>query len=121
MKKVHLEILFAILFVLISTYYIYDWLVGISFFWNAQMVWSVLLAMGWVIVSLGYFRQGWLVHHSGDAREVSVLLPIAAFTAQCVLFVKGIFYHDWSLIAGALMVNSGVVFSLYNIFKAKLK
>ncbi len=121
MRKVHFEIILAILFVILPTLYIYDRLVGIEIFWSSQMIWSALLAIGWIVVSLGYFRQGWLVHHSGDAREVSVLLPMAAFSVQCVLFVKGIYYHDWSLIAGAIMVNSGVVFCLYNIFKAKMK
>lgn len=121
MKKVHIEILIAILFVVVPTFFIYRELVGFDIFWNSQMIWSTLLAFGWIIVSLGYFRQGWLVHHSGDAREVSVLLPCSAFVVQCILFVKGIHYHDWSLVGGAILVNSGVVFSLYNILKAKIK
>lgn len=76
---------------------------------------------GWVIVSLGYFHQGWLVHSGKNAEHVSIVLPVAVFSVQCILFVKGIFYGDWSLIYGAVIVNSGVVFSLYQIIKARHK
>ncbi len=76
-----------------------------------------MLAIGWVIVSAGYFHQGWLVRKDGSSDHVSILLPSVVFLVQCVLFVKGVYYADWSLIAGAIMVNTGVLFSLYNIFK----
>ncbi len=85
------------------------------------MFWSVILAFGWIVVSLGYYHQGWLVHKSKSAEHVSVVLPIAVFLVQCILFVKGIYYHDWSLILGAIMVNSGVIFSLYQIVRVKSK
>lgn len=74
-----------------------------------------------MVVSLGYYNQGHLVQKSKSASHVSVMLPIAAFVVQCVLFVKGIHYKDWSLVLGALVVNSGVLFSLYQIYKVKLK
>jgi len=80
-----------------------------------------MLALGWVIVSLGYYHQGWLVHKSKSAEHVSIVLPVAVFMVQCILFVKGIYYKDWSLILGAVMVNSGVVFSLYQIIKSRSK
>ncbi len=121
MKKVHLEIVGAALFVGLGTIFAYSRLAHIENFWNAQMVWSTILAIGWVIVALGYYNQGWLVHKSQSAEHVSIILPIAVFCVQCVLFVKGIYYGVWSLIAGAIVVNSGVVFSLYQIFKARSK
>ena len=121
MKKIHFEIVVSVLFVFVSTFFVYKYLSSFSVFWNSQIFWSTILALGWVVVSLGYFNQGWLVHKSKSAEHVSVVLPIAVFIVQCILFVKGIFYNDWSLVSGAIMVNSGVVFSLYQIFKARLK
>jgi hypothetical protein len=121
MKKIHLEILVSAFFVAFSTIFVYGRLAGYAVFWNAQFFWSFALAVGWVIVSLGYFHQGWLVHTGKSAEHVSIVLPIAVFIVQCILFVKGIFYSDWSLITGAVMVNSGVVFSLYQILKVRAK
>lgn len=121
MKKVHFEILFSVLFVIVSTVFIYQKLIGFQDFWNSQVFWSTLLSFGWVIVSIGYFHQGWLVHHNRNAKDVSLILPCTVFFVQCILFVKGIYHDDWSLILGAILVNSGVVFSLYNILKVKLK
>ncbi|KND48896.1 MAG: hypothetical protein AB200_00515 [Parcubacteria bacterium C7867-005] len=119
MKKIYLEILFSALFVALSTIFIYGRLIGFDVFWNSQFLWSVILSIGWVVVALGYYHQGWLVHTSRSADHVSVVLPTAVFIVQCILFIKGIYYGDWSLIIGAVMVNSGVVFSLYQIVRAK--
>ncbi|HEY4505214.1 MAG TPA: hypothetical protein VJG67_00785 [Candidatus Paceibacterota bacterium] len=119
--KLFLEIIFSIAFVLVGTYFVYGQLEFVNSFWNAQSIWSSILAIGWIIVSLGYFHQGWLIHEKRNAHNVSALLPIAVFFIQCILFVKGIYYHDWSLIWGALVVNSGVVFSLYHIIRANRK
>ncbi len=118
-KKIIFEILLAIALVLIPTFFAYNYLANIKVFWNSQIIWSSILIVGWFIVALGYFNQGWLVHKSKNAKNVSFFLPIAVFFIQCVLFVKGIHYKDWSLVIGALVVNSGVVFNLYQIIKAK--
>lgn len=72
----------------------------------------------WTIVALGYYHQGWLLSTGKNPNGVSQILPIAVFFVQCILFVKGIYYHDWSLIYGALIVNSGVAYSLYHLAKA---
>ncbi len=121
MRKVFLEIGTSLVFVLLGTFVAYTYLSGTNGFWDAQTVWSTVLVVGWMIVSLGYYRQGWIVHMSKSATHVSLALPIAVFFVQCILFVKGIFYHDWSLVAGALIVNSGVSFSLYHIIKARAR
>ena len=34
----------------------------------------------------------------------------ADFFRKRILFIKGVFFNDWSLVFGALIVNSGVVF-----------
>lgn len=117
--KVILEIVISVAFVLAGTFFAYRLLAGSAGFWSAQALWSAALAIGWVIVAAGYYHQGWLVHIRRDAKEVSVILPLAVFTVQCVLFVKGIYYGDWSLIWGALVVNSGVTFSLSQIIKVR--
>ena len=119
MKKIHWEILFSALLVAFGTLFTYGRLSGFSIFWNSQLLWSVALSVGWVVVALGYYHQGWLVHTSKSAEHVSIVLPVAVFIVQCILFVKGIFYNDWSLITGAVMVNSGVAFSLYQIIKVR--
>jgi len=121
MSKIFKEILITVLFVALSTFLFYGYLAGIHKFWDAQFIWSAVLALGWVVVALGYFHQGWKVHKMSDASEVSIVLPIAVFVVQCVLFIKGIFYGDWSLVAGALMVNSGVVFNIYQIIRVGKK
>ncbi|MDO8594251.1 MAG: hypothetical protein Q7R93_01920 [bacterium] len=119
MKKIILEIILSVLFVFLSTYFVYTRLVGLEFFWNAQTLWSMALAICWVIVALGYYHQGWLIRSKNKANAVSIILPIAVFIVQCILFVKGIYYHDWSLIWGAVVVNSGVVFSLSQIIRVR--
>ncbi len=119
MKKVHLEILASVAFVLGGTYIVYGQLENIPSFWDAQELWSAALLLGWVVVSAGYFHQGWMVHKGHSALHVSAVLPSAVFVVQCILFVKGIYFKDWSLILGALIVNCGVVFSLYQILEAK--
>ena len=119
MKKVHWEILASIIFVFGSTYLVYGQLANISSFWDAQALWSLALIAGWMVVSAGYFHQGWMVHKGNSAAHVSLVLPSAVFLVQCILFVKGIYFDDWSLIFGALIVNSGVVFSIYQILQAK--
>lgn len=118
-KKLVFEIILSLGFVLIPTYFIYKYLKQFSYFWDAQNIWSLVLAVGWIIVSFGYFHQGFLVHKNHSAKGVSVWLPTAVFFIQCILFIKGIYYKDWSLIWGALVVNSGVTFSLYHILKNK--
>ncbi|OGG76568.1 hypothetical protein A2950_01025 [Candidatus Kaiserbacteria bacterium RIFCSPLOWO2_01_FULL_55_19] len=119
MKKVHWEIVASILFVFGSTYLVYGQLENISSFWDAQALWSLALIAGWMVVSAGYFHQGWMVHQGHSAANVSAFLPSVVFLVQCILFVKGIYFNDWSLILGAVIVNSGVVFSLYQILQAK--
>ncbi|MEX1027285.1 MAG: hypothetical protein WD049_04660 [Candidatus Paceibacterota bacterium] len=115
LRKTFIEILAGVAFVLIGTLLVYTFVEDFAAFWQSQFVWSVILIILWTVVSLGYFHQGWLVFRSGSADHVSVILPAVVFLVQCVLFVKGVYYEDWSLIAGALLVNSGVVFSLYQI------
>ncbi|HXF44414.1 MAG TPA: hypothetical protein VNK70_03055 [Candidatus Paceibacterota bacterium] len=119
--KVVIEIILSIAAVLVPTFLIYGELAGFDGFWDAQNLWSVALITLWTIVALGYYHQGWLVHKKQKADEVSIVLPLAVFFVQCVLFVKGIYYGDWSLAGGALIVNSGVFFSLYNILKVRRK
>lgn len=119
MKKIVIEVLACALFVLLGTLLAYGGLEGLMNFWSAQNIWSTLLMFGWVIVASGYYHQGWLVHKGHTAAHVSAVLPSAVFVVQCILFIKGVYFDDWSLIFGAIVVNSGVVFSLYQIFKAK--
>jgi len=116
MKKIF-EIILAVLFVSGGTFFAYSFLSDVPDFWNEQTIWSIILAAGWVIVALGYVHQGWLVHRDKSSDHVSILLPSIVFLVQCVLFVKGVHYDDWSLIAGAIMVNSGVIFNLIQIYK----
>lgn len=119
-KKLIFEIILSLAIVLVPTYFIYNRLIIIPAFWNTQSFWSIVLAIGWIIVSLGYYHQGWLIHSGHNTKNVSVFLPTAVFFIQCILFVKGVYYKDWSLIWGALVVNSGVLFCLYNIIKSKV-
>lgn len=116
MKKI-LEIILAVIFVVAGTFVAYSFLSDIPMFWNEQTVWSIILAAGWVVVALGYVHQGWLVRRDRSSDHVSILLPSVVFLVQCVLFVKGVHYGDWSLIAGAIMVNSGVTFNLLQIYQ----
>lgn len=119
MKKIYWEISGALLFVFGCTALLYGQIAGFHFFWDAQAVWSVILIIGWILVSIGYYNQGWMVHTKKSAESVSLALPCIVFIVQCVLFVKGIYYHDWSLIFGAVVVNSGVIFSIYQIVRVK--
>ena len=119
MKKLLIEITFSVIFVFGATFVVYNFLAGISPFWNTQLVWSVVLAIGWAIVAAGYYHQGWLVQVKKSSANGSGVLPVPVFFIQCVLFVKGIYYQDWSLIWGAVIVNSGVTFSLYQIMRAR--
>jgi uncharacterized membrane protein YhdT len=119
MKKLILEIVGSAALVLIPTYFVYRQLAPLPEFWNAQFAWSIALIICWIVVAAGYYHQGWLVHKTHYAEDVSIILPIAVFCVQCILFVKGIFYSDISLIIGAVLVNSGVFFSMYNIIKNK--
>ena len=117
--KLILETIGSALLVFLSTAFVYSRLMGVSSFWNAQFFWNTVLAAGWIIVAIGYYHQGWLVHMRKNADEVSVVLPTAVFFVQCILFVKGIYYRDWALVLGAVIVNSGVLFSLYQIGKIR--
>lgn len=119
--KFYFEILFSLLVVTVLTMLVYNQLVGIDEFWNAQMLWSYALMACWIIVAAGYYHQGWLVRKDHSSAHVSLILPIAVFFVQCILFVKGIHFHDWSLIVGAVLVNSGVLYSIYHIVKSRLK
>ncbi|MBI5420804.1 MAG: hypothetical protein HZA35_00605 [Parcubacteria group bacterium] len=119
MKKIIFGIFLSVVAVVIPTFFAYSYLKGFPFFWNTQSVWSVVLALCWVLVAAGYYHQGWLVHKEHTSKDVSLILPCTVFIVQCILFVKGIHYQDWSLVFGALIVNSGVLFSIYNIAKTK--
>lgn len=119
MKKLILEVVGSAALVLIPTYFVYKQLAPLPEFWNSQFAWSIALIICWMIVASGYYHQGWLVHKKHHADDVSIILPIAVFFVQCILFVKGIYYQDISLIIGAILVNSGVFFSLYHIAKNK--
>lgn len=121
MKKLFLEILITFLFVAVGTALVYSRLSSVSFFWSEQTLWSFVLVLCWIVVAVGYFHQGWMIRVAKSSSHVSIVLPIAVFIVQCVLFVKGIYYHDWSLIAGAIIVNSGVTFNLYHIVKTRIK
>lgn len=121
MGKPYLEIFGVTFFVFLATFFVYGQLSEIPAFWASQFFWSVVLSVGWVVVALGYYHQGWLVHKSQSSDHVSLALPVTVFFVQCVLFVKGIYYSDWSLIVGAVLVNSGVLFSIYQIVKNKRK
>ena len=116
-NKFILETIISILFVFVGTYFVYGYLKSIPSFWDAQNIWSIVLALGWIMVSIGYYHQGWLIHLGHDTKNISILLPATVFFVQCVLFIKGIYYNDWSLFWGALIVNSGVSFYLYQIAK----
>ena len=118
-RKVYWEVLISITFVLGGTFLAYSWLAHNAFFWNTQQIWSVGLIIGWTVVAAEYFRQGWMIHNARTSINISALLPSTIFVMQCILFFKGVFFQDWSLIISALTVNSGVVFCLYQIMKKK--
>jgi len=118
MKK-FLEIILSVVIVSILTFMSYSYFKGIPSFWNVQFAWSATLLLCWILVAGGYYHQGWLVHKEHNSREVSIVLPTTVFLVQCILFVKGVHYGDWSLVFGAVIVNSGVVFNLYHILKTR--
>ncbi|MCR4328097.1 MAG: hypothetical protein NUV53_01105 [Patescibacteria group bacterium] len=118
-KKILWEIALSVGIVFIPTYFIYQSLAEVTSFWEAQNLWSIALAVCWIVVAAGYYHQGWLVHTKRKSDDVSLVLPSAVFMVQCILFVKGIYYQDWSLIWGAIVVNSGVVFSLFQIWRVR--
>jgi len=113
--KIYAEIFGVALFVFGGTFFLYRYLASDTEFWSTQFIWSSILAICWVVVAAGYYHQGAIIHHDHNAEHVSVVLPIAVFVVQIILFIKGIYYNDWSLIWGAVVVNSGVLFSLYQI------
>jgi uncharacterized protein with PQ loop repeat len=117
MKRLYWEILFVILFVVGGTIVVYNQLIDLSSFWDSQSFWSTALMICWAVVTFGYYHQGWLVHEAKSSAHVSIVLPITVFFAQCILFVKGVYYQDYALMVGAVLVNSGVVFNLYQIKK----
>ena len=117
MKRLHLEIIDGLILVLGGSFLAYHFLRNVHGFWTAQNVWSLLLGVGWLVVAGGYWHQGTIIHHAHSASHVSLLLPCTVFVVQCVLFVKGIYYHDVALVFGALLVNSAVVFDIYQILK----
>lgn len=119
MKKLFMEIILVAVFVISGTLVMYRYLVGIAGFWNAQIFWSFVLLICWTVVAFGYCRQGWLVRKAKSALHVSVLLPTIVFIVQCILFIKGVYYNDFALIIGAVLVNCGVVFDLYQILRVK--
>ena len=113
--------LISALFVLGGAYLVYINLESNAAFWDAQHIWSIGLIIGWSVYSIEYFRQGWILHHARTSDNISLLLPSTYLVMQCILFVKGVFFNDWSIIASALIVNSGVVFYLYQALQAKRK
>jgi hypothetical protein len=84
-----------------------------------QMFWNIGLMVCWLIVGYGQYHQGKIVQQGQSCNNVSIRLPVAVFTAQCILLVKGIYYTDWSLIGGFIVVNLGVGFNLFQIAKIK--
>ncbi|MEK7479965.1 MAG: hypothetical protein AAB665_01605, partial [Patescibacteria group bacterium] len=116
---VYWEILASVIFVLGGTFLAYGQLSDTAAFWNAQSVWSTALIVSWTLIAAAYYYEGWLIHHGRSQANISAVTPALIFVAQCILFIKGIFFNDWSLVFGALLVNSGVVFCLYQISKRK--
>lgn len=121
MKRLYWEIFLFALFVLLGTFTIYNLLASEAGFWSAQSFWNATLVVCWIIVASGYWHQGAMIHKAKSATHVSFLLPCAVFVVQCVLFVKGIYYRDFALIVGAMLVNSAVAFNLYQIIRFRKK
>ncbi|MEX2145075.1 MAG: hypothetical protein WD712_01740 [Candidatus Spechtbacterales bacterium] len=86
MTKIIVEIILSAAFVFIPTFFVYTWLAPVNQFWNAQFVWSVALIVCWVIVATGYYHQGWLIRKKQNVGNVSIVLPVAVFFVQCILF-----------------------------------
>lgn len=119
MKKVYWEIVASVVFVLGGTFLVYGQLKNNVAFWDAQTIWSVALIICWMMLAAGYYYEGWMIHHGHSTKNVSAVVPSIVLVVHCILFVKGIFFDDWSLVYGSLIVNSGVVFCLYQIIKVK--
>lgn len=117
MKRLHIEILLGILFVAGGTLTVYNLLAPVGSFWSAQNIWSTLLIICWCVVASGYWHQGFIVREAKSSTHVSLMLSVTVFLVQCILFVKGIYYKDISLIIGAVVVNSGVIFNIYQIIR----
>ncbi len=117
MKKSHLEVFGGILFVAVGTLVAYNLLADVGSFWSAQNLWSTILILCWCVVAGGYWHQGLMVCEAKSSTHVSLLLSCSVFVVQCILFIKGIYYQDISLIIGAMLVNSGIVFNIYQIWK----
>ncbi len=116
-KHILWEVLLGFAFVGSGTFVVYYLLANIGGFWTAQNIWSMVLIVCWMVVASGYWHQGWIIRKAQSATNVSYVLPVAVFVVQCILFIKGIYYDDYSLVTGAVMVNSAVAFNLYQIFK----
>ncbi len=82
-----------------------------------QVVWSIILSVCWVVVSFGQYNQGKKIKTKETTKNVSVILPLAVIFAQVILFIKGVYYSDWSLIAGAIAVNIGALYNLFYLIK----
>ena len=109
----------SMVLVLGGTYVAYGWLAHSAAFWDAQSIWSIGLIIGWGVVAIEYYRQGWMIHHARTLVNVDALLPSTIFVMECILFVKGVFFDDWSMVVSALIVNSGIAFYLYQIIMIK--
>lgn len=121
MKKFFTELIVVIIVVVLGTWIVYWYLADVGSFWSAQHFWSLALMVCWTVVALGYYHQGWIIHRDRSAKHVSKILPATVVLVQCILFVKGIYYKDWSLVIGAVLVNSGVIFNLYQIWHTRKK
>ncbi len=86
---------------------------------DEKTIWSILLMFCWIIVSLGQINQGMKIKKNKNIENISIFLPTTVFIAQTILFVKGLSYGDWSLIIGAVVVNIGTMFNVFNFLKIK--
>ena len=110
MFLVYWEILASVIFVLGGTFLAYGQLSDTAAFWNAQSVWSTALIVSWTLIAAAYYYEGWLIHHGRSQANISAVTLSAHLRRAMHSFIKGIFFNDWSLVFGALLVNSGVVF-----------
>lgn len=83
-------------------------------------IWSVGLEICWLAVAYGWYAQGKIVQQKGDYSNVSLKLPFIMFSTQCFLLAKGIYYDDWSLISGCILVNTAIVYALIQVTKVKI-
>ncbi len=119
MGKLHLEVALGVAFVAGASFIAYNLLAQNAAFWNSQGFWNGALLACWAVVALSYYRQGAIIRKAKSASHVSILLPFVVFFVQCILFVKGVHYRDYALVIGAVLVNCGVVFEMYQIFSLK--